>query len=242
MRTAVRFQVAVDACMHPMLMKAALPMRHAANGHMASLVVALFFLSLSVPLHAHNGAVAVAVPVEGISIDGDLSDWPDGMTRYAIAIVGGGPAPETPDDCAAHFRVGYNSREDALYVGVEVQDDDIVLEHPKGQWYRDQCEVFLDIEHVNTEVLNVVQVVMRGKASDVRQNGKRAGSEVRQAVEVSAHRGTRLHTYGMTLGGTTIRSDRWPAAGMAPSGLPQTVACGCSTDRNSGDTRARMAE
>ena len=36
-------------------------------------------LLLAVPLSAHNGAVAIAVPVEGIVVDGDLSDWPEGM-------------------------------------------------------------------------------------------------------------------------------------------------------------------
>ena len=30
----------------------------------------LLLLSVSVPVEAHNGAVAVAVPVEGITIDG----------------------------------------------------------------------------------------------------------------------------------------------------------------------------
>ena len=35
----------------------------------------LILLLLAVPLIAHNGAVAIAVPVEGIVVDGDLSDW-----------------------------------------------------------------------------------------------------------------------------------------------------------------------
>jgi len=41
----------------------------------------LAVLLLAVPLYAHNGAVAIAVPVEGIVVDGDLSDWPEGMAR-----------------------------------------------------------------------------------------------------------------------------------------------------------------
>ena len=44
----------------------------------------LFLLSFSHPSHAHNGAVAIAVPVEGIVVDGDLSDWPEGMHVYPI--------------------------------------------------------------------------------------------------------------------------------------------------------------
>ena len=34
----------------------------------------LLLAALSRPSGAHNGAVAIAVPVEGIVVDGDLSD------------------------------------------------------------------------------------------------------------------------------------------------------------------------
>ena len=34
----------------------------------------LLLMALPWPLSAHNGAVAIAVPVEGIVVDGDLSD------------------------------------------------------------------------------------------------------------------------------------------------------------------------
>ena len=36
----------------------------------------LLILLAAQPLHAHSGEMAVAVPVEGIVIDGDLADWP----------------------------------------------------------------------------------------------------------------------------------------------------------------------
>ena len=48
------------------------------------LIAGLFALVAAVPTQAHNGAVAIAVPVVGITIDGDLSDWPEDMTRYPI--------------------------------------------------------------------------------------------------------------------------------------------------------------
>ena len=32
-------------------------------------------LLTALPVFAHNGAVAIAVPVEGITVDGDLSGW-----------------------------------------------------------------------------------------------------------------------------------------------------------------------
>ena len=43
----------------------------------------LFFFALwtlcvqATPAGAHNGAVALVYPVEGIVVDGDLSEWPD---------------------------------------------------------------------------------------------------------------------------------------------------------------------
>jgi len=46
--------------------------------------ITLLSLLLSLPVQAHNGAVAIAVPVEGITVDGDLSDWPEGMRKYSI--------------------------------------------------------------------------------------------------------------------------------------------------------------
>ena len=47
-------------------------------------VLGLSLLGRAFPAAAHNGALAIAVPVEGIKIDGDFSDWPKEMKRYAI--------------------------------------------------------------------------------------------------------------------------------------------------------------
>jgi len=44
---------------------------------MPVIVVLLSLTAFLPPLSAHNGAVAIAVPVEGIMVDGDLSDWPE---------------------------------------------------------------------------------------------------------------------------------------------------------------------
>jgi hypothetical protein len=41
------------------------------------LTLGLLLIAFLCPLYAHNGAVAIAVPVEGIVVDGDLSDWPE---------------------------------------------------------------------------------------------------------------------------------------------------------------------
>ena len=66
----------------------------------------LFPLLLTVflrPLSAHNGAVAIAVPVEGIVVDGDLSDWRADMTWQR-------PARRCPPDPACDALRGTPSR------------------------------------------------------------------------------------------------------------------------------------
>ena len=42
----------------------------------------LLYFGLCVQVQAHNGATAIAVPLEDIVIDGELADWPADMERY----------------------------------------------------------------------------------------------------------------------------------------------------------------
>ena len=90
--------------------------------------IALLWSGLSLPATAHNGALAIAVPVEGIKVDGDLSDWPVEMRRYPIALFAdGSDRPKDTMDFQGDFRVGYNERENTLYFAVEMQDESVVL-------------------------------------------------------------------------------------------------------------------
>jgi len=58
----------------------------------------LFLTALSRTSGAHNGAVAIAVPMEEIVSDGDLSAWPAQMRRALQADVTQCPA------CGGHIR------------------------------------------------------------------------------------------------------------------------------------------
>lgn len=49
------------------------------------LLLFLGFFPLAV--FAHNGQVALAVPVQGIAVDGDLGDWPAGMRTYPFTFT-----------------------------------------------------------------------------------------------------------------------------------------------------------
>jgi len=85
--------------------------------------------------------------VENIKTDGDFSDWPAHVWPHAIAIhVDGDKAPQDTLDFQGFFRLGYNSRENALYVAIEVVDESIVAFENGG----DGCEIYLSAGHDET--------------------------------------------------------------------------------------------
>ena len=113
-------------------------------------------LALSLPAAAHNGALATAVPVAGITIDGDFSDWPAGMTRYPIALPGYGIKPKDARDFQGSFRIGYSAPENALYLAVEMQDESAVTDtlNPTSRYTQDGCEVWVDA--IDLQVTNLI--------------------------------------------------------------------------------------
>ena len=150
-----------------------------------SILYTITFLLLALlhphPSHAHNGAVAIAVPVEGIVVDGDLSDWPQGMTRYSIELPESGVAPKDSVDFKASFRIGYNPEENALYVAVEVRDESVVKES-KGEidWdTQETCEIYFFADE--TDHLHPTQYFLRGQLLGVLERKLRK-NEVEAAV------------------------------------------------------------
>jgi ligand-binding sensor domain-containing protein/serine phosphatase RsbU (regulator of sigma subunit) len=149
----------------------------------------LLLLSFSTPSYAHNGAVAIALPVEGIAVDGDLSDWPEGLKRYSIGLVGPSDAPGNEEDYRGFFRIGYNVAENALYLAVEMQDESRVVADG-GAWdAKDGCEVYVDAVHVEKE-RPVGQYAMRGNAVGV--NGENIDS---RQMQVAVQRTAGSHQY-----------------------------------------------
>ena len=98
---------------------------------------------------SRNDSIAVAYPISEITIDGDLSDWPENMETYTIGEGKAGAQIKDDSDLQASYRVGYNVDEQALYVAVEVMDDSIVLdENAARDWSgQDGLEIYLDTEH-----------------------------------------------------------------------------------------------
>jgi hypothetical protein len=72
------------------------------------------------PLSAHSGAVAIAVPIEKIVVDGDLSDWPEDGFRYLLRRE----YDSELIPAAAHLRASYDSTARTLFLAVEVEITD----------------------------------------------------------------------------------------------------------------------
>ena len=98
------------------------------------------------PAAAHSGAVAVAVPVSGITVDGELSDWPEGTPRYPLAQVGQSPGARTALE--AWFRAGHDAARGVLYLAVETRDQSAMVDTTGARsGYGDQCRVAVDLRH-----------------------------------------------------------------------------------------------
>ena len=145
---------------------------------------------LAVRAEAHNGAVALAYPVEGITVDGDFSDWPEDLRRYPIALAEYGVPPEDASDFEGFFRIGYDAGKNVLYLAVEVRDESTVLDpaDPVGWSTQDGCEVYVDLGHGEEHSI-AVQYAIYGD--------HRTGSSVQgeKVVERAWQREEGLHRY-----------------------------------------------
>ena len=130
--------------------------------------VVLLLCGSSMPLHAHNGAVAIAVPVEGIIVDGDLADWPEDMVKYPIRRVEAGVPVQDEADLQGFFRIGYSEGKNALYIAVEALDQSVVIDTSSTpDWdTQDGCEVYIDAVH-GRENASGGQYSVRGEALGV---------------------------------------------------------------------------
>ena len=125
--------------------------------------IALFLFTFSIGSFAQTGQIAIAHPVDNISVDGDLSDWPDDMVSYPIGGENGelwGDKPMDSTDFSATFKIGYNKKDKAIYIGVSVQDESFIIDKNENADFNthDGNEIYLDIMHYP----NGSPVIMRG--------------------------------------------------------------------------------
>ena len=120
--------------------------------------LALALLLAAAPVAAHNGSLLEIYPISDITIDADLSDWPEDMPRYPINRAATGVKPKDAQDHEALFRLAYNAEEDALYLAIEVEDESTVLtpEEQSQPWStQDGCEVYFGWKHNADEATTV---------------------------------------------------------------------------------------
>lgn len=112
-----------------------------------SLLLWLMIL-MALPLWCNNGKVAYAYPLQEMTVDGQLNDWPRGWLQYPITSYRDGARGDHPDDAKAFFMAGYDLAENALYVGVSVRDDDYVrTPDDEDDASRDLQILYLDLRH-----------------------------------------------------------------------------------------------
>lgn len=97
----------------------------------------------------HNGAVAFAYPVSGITVDGNLDDWPSIATKYPVDRVEFGEKPNSKRDSTVYFRIGFNEEQQALYVAVETTDESLVVDNTSWNTH-DSCNLFIDNQHFSS--------------------------------------------------------------------------------------------
>ena len=121
---------------------------------MQLLVMCLVSLSIQPVANAHNGRAFIATPVSGITIDGDLSDWPSEMASHPISIAYLFDGKPETDDFTGRFRVACNYAENSIYVSVSAKDDAVILERVAGPAWssRDAAEMFLVLEHSDRRI------------------------------------------------------------------------------------------
>ena len=101
-----------------------------------------------------------APALSGITIDGDLKDWPAAMPRHPIqnlhafpTITGPGRREQaflsTSPDLSAAFSVGYDPKEQVIYLAVIVRDDQLIVGNTSS-WDTDAIEVYVDGLHSET--------------------------------------------------------------------------------------------
>ena len=160
-------------------------------------------LLLCVPAMAHNGHLALAYPVQGIVVDGDLTDWPGGLPSYPIDLTLLGDRAFDEQDLQASFRIGFAQIEEAIYVAVSVTDqsimDTMAVETGWQDWDdEDTCEIYLQPVHDDSTSQSWIAVVY-GTDAKVFLDG-RTLSLSPDAIQVAFTRTDTSHVYEWRFG------------------------------------------
>ncbi|MEQ8764294.1 MAG: ATP-binding protein [Planctomycetota bacterium] len=120
----------------------------------------------------YSGEVAVARVVRGLELDGDLSDWPEGLLEYPVRRRGMGAPLSGEGDLEASFRVAVVPETSMLWVAVEVIDDHFEVDTTSSaSWFsQDGCMLFVDA--VSKEPTTKTSTIQFNYYGDVIPDGK----------------------------------------------------------------------
>jgi hypothetical protein len=108
----------------------------------------------SLKVEGMRAASIEAPAISGITIDGDLKDWPPAMERHAIGNLHMFPTANghgglqnafmtTSPDLSAAMSVGWDPKEQVIYLGVIVRDDELIVGNT-SPWDSDAIEIYVD--------------------------------------------------------------------------------------------------
>ena len=122
--------------------------------------------------YAHNGKIAYAHPVRKITIDGNLSDWPQNAVKYQLATFLNDTRPTSASDYSGFFQVGYNVGTRSLYVAFTIMDDTFIEDTSANVRFdsQDCLELCLDGRHLSTG--SGVASFMYSKKTQKHQSGQ----------------------------------------------------------------------
>jgi RNA polymerase sigma factor (sigma-70 family) len=95
---------------------------------------------------------AIAVPLRGITVDGNLDDWPLNLKRHELrhavyqgpsAVAGQLVDVKPGPDFEAYFQVGYNADTSLIYVALVVRDDRLTVGF-EDSVNTDAAEIYID--------------------------------------------------------------------------------------------------
>lgn len=110
--------------------------------------------------------IAYAYPLTGITIDGDLSDWPAQLPVHPLKGKLWGVDPNSPEDLSASFQTGYSPAENALYLAVTITDDSLV-KNEEPAWNNQDTYSFYVNEQYDIKGSGIVRYTVTEDFKDV---------------------------------------------------------------------------
>ncbi|MBT3343059.1 MAG: response regulator [Gemmatimonadetes bacterium] len=127
-----------------------------------------------------SSRVAMAIPTEGITVDGSFEDWPESAPAYPLQRLTAGDQPVDRADLTGSFRLAWDQA-GRLYVAIELIDDERIVDQAGGDW-RSQDGLELFLQPSADDETTISQIALWGD----RLVGGDEGVQVR--TQVTAHR------------------------------------------------------